>query len=228
MGFAIISVLALLGVALRLTVLHYQASLAPAGDGPAPKFSWDAYGKWLGRRSKEIFGAETGRKTVEAFESFTGKFYPGWMKWVFAGFVLCFLYLAASGFFYALFIPRGMFGLPLIAHVVLGGLYAVVLAFLLPWRARDYRFDKNEEAVLEQFACPIFKNLSRSFVRKILFWIFAVGGLLIIVTALLSMLPILPADAQKPLLVFHKYGALVAVLAAIIFADLTFLPAKRP
>ena len=80
------------------------------------------------------------------------------------------------------------------AHVVLGGLFAILLAGMLLWRARDYRFDKKEEAAFERFSCPVFKNVPKSFVRKILFWAFAVVGLLIILTALLSMLPILPAD----------------------------------
>jgi hypothetical protein len=95
-------------------------------------------------------------------------------------------------------------------------------------RARDYRFDKNEEAVFERFLCPIFKNIPRAFVRKILFWAFAVFGLLIILSALLSMLPILPADAQKTLLLIHKYTALGSVLAAIVFIDITFIPVPRP
>ena len=38
-----------------------------------------------------------------------------------------FLYLAASGFFFAIFIPRGLFGYPLVGHVMAGGLFAVCL-----------------------------------------------------------------------------------------------------
>ena len=228
MLFAIITILALLGVFFRQTALRYRASQTPTAGGLAPKFAWNSYAGWLTRRTKSIFRIETTRKTWIAVESWTAKYYPGWMKWLFAAFILCFLYLAGSGFFFAVFIARGIYGLPLVGHVVLGGLFAVLLAALLLWRARDYRFDKQEEAVFERFACPVFKNVSKDFVRKLLFWIFAFLGLLIILTALLSMLPILPADAQPTLLLFHKYSALIALLAAVVFVDITFIPAPRP
>lgn len=227
MLFTIITILALLGVLFRQTALRYRDSQTPAADGPAPKFAWNAYAGWVTRRTKSMFQIETARKTRMAFESWTTKYYPGWMKWLFAAFVLCFLYLAGSGFFFAVFIARGIYGLPLVGHVVLGGLFAVLLAALLLWRARDYGFDKREEAVFERFACPVFKNISKTFVRKLLFWTFAFFGLLIILTALLSMLPILPADAQRTLILIHQYSALAALLAAIVFVDITFIPAPR-
>jgi hypothetical protein len=228
MLFTIITILALLGVLFRQTALRYRDSQTPAAEGPAPKFAWNGYGAWLAARAKSAFQFNTVRKAGAEFERWTARYYPGWMKWLFAAFVLCFLYLAGSGFFFAVFITRGIYGLPLVGHVVLGGLFAVLLAALLLWRARDYRFDKREEADFERFAGPVFKDVSKAFVRKLLFWTFAFFGLVLILTALLSMLPILPADAQPTLVLFHKYSALIALLAAIVFVDITFIPAPRP
>ncbi|MCK7518551.1 MAG: hypothetical protein MZV64_12935 [Ignavibacteriales bacterium] len=34
-------------------------------------------------------------------------------------------YLAASGFFFGIFVPRGLFGFPLVGHVMAGALFAV-------------------------------------------------------------------------------------------------------
>ena len=228
MLFAIITILAVLGLLLRQTALRFRDSRGTAPNGAAPRFAWGPYGAWLAARTKAAFQIQTVQKTWTEFESWTAKYYPGWTKWLFAAFVLSFLYLAASGFFFAVFIARGIYGLPLVGHVVLGGLFAILLAGMLLWRARDYRFDKQEEEAIEHFSFPVFKNVSKAFVRKTFFWIFALAGLLIILTALLSMLPILPADAQQTLILIHKYSALAALLAAIVFVDITFIPAPRP
>jgi hypothetical protein len=228
MIFAIISILTILGILFRETAVRFLETQPKPAEGARLAFAFPAYFEWLGARTKSSLRVETAQKTWTAFEGWCAKYYPGWTKWLFAAFILSFAYLAASGLFFAVFISRGMYGFPLVGHVSLGGLFALLLAGLLMARARDYRFDKNEEAVFERFLCPIFKNIPRAFVRKILFWAFAVFGLLIILSALLSMLPILPADAQKTLLLIHKYTALGSVLAAIVFIDITFIPVPRP
>ncbi len=228
MVFAIISVLAILGILFRQTAFRYHDPRVPAAAGQTRRFDWGGYGAWLTGRTKSAFRVQTVHKTCAAFESWSARYYPGWTKWLLAAFALSFLYLAGSGFFFAVFIPRGIYGLPLVGHVVLGGLFAVLLAGLLVGRARDYRFDKQEEAVFERFACPVFKNLTKAFVRKVLFWTFAVCGLVIILTALLSLLPVLPAEAQHTLIGFHRYAALLSLLAAIVFVDITFIPETRP
>lgn len=228
MVFAVLTVLSLLGLVFRQTSLRFMASEAASGGATTGKFSWPGYGKWLRRRGVAVLRDGAPAKALAWFNDWTAGRYPGWMKWVFAAFLLSVLYLAASGFFFAVFIPRGMFGFPLVGHVSLGGLYAVGLAFILIWRTHDYRFDRNEEAVFEAFACPMIKNASKSFVRKILYWGFALFGLLIILTALLSMLPILPAEAQKTLIGIHKYSALASILLAGLFVDITFIPERRP
>jgi hypothetical protein len=105
--------------------------------------------------------------------------------------------------------------------------FALSLAFVLIWRARDYRFDDPKKGKAEGFTRAVLKNIPKALVIKLLFWGFAAAGLVIIATALLSMLPWFPAAAQTPLTLWHKYAALASILAAVLFADLAFLPGKR-
>jgi hypothetical protein len=215
MLFAILTVLALGGTLFARTRLRYKAQ-SQAGSYPA----------WLLARLRRLFSPGGGRRLWAWFLDWTARFYPGWMRWVFLAIAAGFLYLAASGFLYGIVSPRrGMFGYPLVAHVAMGAVYAFGLAFVLLWRARDYAFDKAEADALGSFSCPIFKTLRASLVAKILFWFDATAGLVIILTALFSMLPILPASAQKPLAEIHRYAALLATAALIVLADIKLVPA---
>jgi hypothetical protein len=226
MLFAIMTIVTLGGVAFLTTRRRYAALIAaPAGDGQtAPRKGGTI--AWLFRRIRDLAKPAGARGLGKWFEDWTSRYYPGWMKWVFAVTILCFLYLAVSGFFFGVFIRRGMFGFPLVAHVSLGGVFAFGLAFIVVWRAHDYAFDKKGEDAPGSFPFPIVKSFSKTLVAKILFWANALAGLLIILSALFSMLPVLPASAQGPLLDLHRYAALVSALAMIVFADVRLFPAK--
>ncbi len=226
MLFTIITVLALAVVFVRQTWLRHAASNARAGNGPETA-TWSGYGKWLGPRLKSTFTRTTCRTAWTVLSDWTRAYYPGWTKWIFAGFGLSLVYLAASGLFYAIFIPRGMSGFPLLGHMGFGGLFALTLAALLLWRGRAYVPDKGEAEVFEAFARPIFKNLSKSLLRKILFWALAFFGFVLIATALGSMLPLFVFDAQRAFIGVHRYAALALVLTAIVFIDITFVPSPK-
>jgi hypothetical protein len=226
MLFAILTVVSLGGVAYQRSQARFRAQIRPETWTVAHRIRKPGYFQWLILRCRQIGRPNIFRKILAWFEDWTSRFYPGWMKWIFAALVLSFLYLAASGFIYGVFVPRGMFGFPLVAHVALGAVFAFGLAFIVVWRARDYAFEKKEEDGLGSFACPIFKNVPAALVVKILFWVNALAGLLIILSTLFSMLPILPAAAQHPLLNLHRYSALVSALTMIVFADLRLIPAK--
>jgi cytochrome b subunit of formate dehydrogenase len=58
------------------------------------------------------------------------------------------------------------------------------------------------------------------FVTRLLFWVFAGSGLLLIVTALLMMLPWLAQPGHVRILDLHRYSALISVLSASAFAVL--------
>jgi len=227
MLFIILTVIGLLAVLSRLSYIRFQAVGAAERKNPEP-FSAKAYWTWLRSRAKAILTRESYKKAEKIFVDWTASHYPGWMKWIFLAFGLSVLYLAASGFFFALFIPRGMFGLPLLGHIILGGLFAFSLTALLAWRGRAYRLDKDEATVFESFACPVFKNLSKTLLRKVLFWAFAAFGLVQVSTALGSMLPIFTFETQQAFIAIHRTSALALLLTAIVFIDVTFIPQRRP
>jgi hypothetical protein len=52
------------------------------------------------------------------------------------------------------------------------------------------------------------------------FWVFLVAGLSLLVSALLPMLPWFPYRGQIILFDWHRWSALVSLVAAIAFADL--------
>jgi hypothetical protein len=218
MLFTIITVLAVLGLSYRLTSLRFRAKSPAAGKKAAGYFPW--LWSWM----KSILKKEAFQKGKSVVSGWIKNYYPGWTKWIFLALAASFVYQAASGLLFAIFSPRGMFGVPLLVHVSLGGLFAVSLAFALIWRARAYRLDRQEAAAFESWACPVFKNLSKSLVRKFLFWLFAVAGLCLMVTALGSMVPLFSFNAQKTMIIVHRYCALLALLTALTFLDTAFLP----
>ena len=225
--YIIIAVLSILGTLGRQTYLRYAAADGASGQPPA-RVSTKGYRRWLAGKLRAFFAKDTYRKANAVLGAWTREHYPGWMKWIFIGFAASLAYLAVSGVFFAVFIRRGMFGYPLLLHVVAGGVFALSLAAVLLWRGRAYRFDKDEAAVFEAFACPIFKNLSKALMRKFLFWGFGFFGVVQVLTALGSMLPIFTYSAQQAMIVVHRYSALAVIVTAIMFIDLVFIPARRP
>ncbi len=220
--FIVIAAVSILAVLFRRTYLRFAAA---GSEGGLPA---KAYGAWLRGRAKTVFTKGSWKKAKSVFSAWTRDHYPGRLKWIFIGLGASVAYLAASGLFFAVFIPRGMFGYPLLAHVVAGGLFALSLAAALLWRGRAYRFDKEEEALFERFTRSFFKNPPQPLLRKILFWGLAFFGIVEISTALGSMLPLFTFEAQQVMIVVHRYGALAIVLTAVLFIDITFVPRRRP
>lgn len=133
------------------------------------------------------------------------KFYPGWKSWVFFGLILSFVFLVLSGFLFAILIPRGLYGLPLLLHVAVGGIFAVCLSLAVVWRARDYTLEFNQP-----------------FLLKMMFWMFVVSGLCLIVTSLSSMLFFLSMQIQMGMIRWHRFFAFVslACVSAFIYYSL--------
>ncbi|MHB8055458.1 MAG: hypothetical protein ACYDH3_09445 [Candidatus Aminicenantales bacterium] len=221
-AFIVLAILTLAGLFFRQTSLRFKASTAlPAADGRKPAFKLGAYFRWLWAKTGAVVSPSFFRRTWKVWNGWAEAHYPGWVKWVFLAFAAAFVYQAASGLFFAVFIRRGLFGLPLLIHVMSGGLFALGLAAVLIARARAYRFDQGESV-----AFPVFKNLSVEFARKVLFWVIAVLGLVQVATALASMLPVFTFNTQVALLMIHRWSALGLTLAAVLFFDLTLL--ERP
>jgi hypothetical protein len=227
MLFRIIALISVMSILFRQSFLRFNTIFTAEGKIPA-LFSMKAYGSWLLRHAGTSLSSKTFTRAKSILHDWTANYYPGWTRWIFIGVGASVVSLAASGFFFAIFIPRGIFGLPLLAHVILGGLFAISLAALLFWRGRVYLFDGEEEAVFESFARPVFKNLSKTFFRKILFWAFATFGFVQVLTALGSMLPVFTLEAQRVMMEIHRYSALCLLLTTIVLIDIAFIPQRRP
>lgn len=149
-------------------------------------------------------------------------------KWLYVSLYASFLYLAASGFSFALFVPRGLFGYPLLGHVAAGGLFAVALTALVLFKGRDFVSAPKPALLSPALLDPRKMGITAARVKLWAFWLFAAAGALLILSALLPMLPLLRTAGQKVLFEIHRYGALAAVAAATVFAALELFERPAP
>ena len=149
-------------------------------------------------------------------------------KWLYLGFYGSFLTLAASGFFFAVFIPRGLFGFPLVGHVMAGGLFAVSLVLLVLFKGRNFIAVPRPVSLSLALLDPRRMGITAVRVKLWAFWLFVVAGFLLTASALLPMLPLLRTPGQRFMFEFHRYSALVSALAGLVFAGLEAFAAERP
>ncbi len=225
MLFIIVTVLALPGTLLGLTFLRFRAGTASAGKEVTASLLRD-YAGWLGDGGRTLIDSGTPAKAVALYRTWVGCRYPGWRQWIFVALAASFALCAGIGLFFAVFVPRGMFGILLLCHVMAGGIFAVSLAAVLLLRAGAYRPDAEASAGDTRVACPVLKGVPRGDLLTGLFWAFAAAGLVLMATALLSMLPYLHFGAQIPLMEAHRYAALISLVAAAVFADLDIIPRR--
>ncbi len=138
---------------------------------------------------------------------------PQAQRWIFIGLVFSFLYLALSGFFFALIFPRPLTGIFLMAHVGLGGVFAVCLAGVVLLRARIYDFSQTDDPRAAQSGTLLL-------ISRLLFWIFVISGLALVLTALFMMLPLFVQAGHVRIVETHRYCALTSVVSALAFAVL--------
>ncbi|MBN2206994.1 MAG: hypothetical protein JW742_06300 [Candidatus Aminicenantes bacterium] len=224
MTFRIIALLALAAAVFRLSLFRFQAAVAPKSRIPEP-FHLNRYRGWLQERFIQAFRPGFAGRAGKTVEAWLKRNYPGWRAWVWGALALSFGYLAASGLVYAIFVPRGLWGVPLLLHVMAGALFAVSLAAVIVLRARRYGFEPDKGRVAVQcLICPVLKLVPVPAARAVAFWVFAAAGLVLTVTALLSMLPWFVYSAQLLFIAVHRYAALAATLAAIAWADFDLIP----
>jgi len=149
-------------------------------------------------------------------------------KWLLAVLYGSFLYLAASGFFFAVFIPRGLFGYPLVGHVAAGGLFAVCLTIVVLFKGRDFVTVPKPASLSLSLLDPRKMGLTPARVRLWAFWLFAAAGFVLILSALLPMLRLLRTAGQREMFELHRYSALVSIVAAMVFAGLELFKRPRP
>jgi len=224
MIFRLIALVTIVGMAGRLAYRRFRAAAAiPGRTGvarPADFFSW------LGKRAVSLARPEGRRQLASECRTWVVQ-YPGpLLRWAFICLAVSFAYLAASGFAFVVFSPRGLFGIPLLIHVVAGGVFALSLTVFLLFRV------KKHAAVIDSIEAgnpaleSVLKSPPRPLLSSALFWIFILSGLALTVTALGSMLAYFSFATQVGLIEVHHYSALISVLAAIAFLDLAFSPER--
>lgn len=161
--------------------------------------------------------------------------YQQWLVWRHPGrerlVIIClgisFCFLAASGFPFALLSAQRLYGIFLLLHVTLGGVFAVCLPLVLILRARHYSFDTEGPEFGQAASSPGGKGTAHTPWPKIFFWIFMASGLCLIITALTLMLPHFSLVTQLDLFEVHRYSALVSLLSAIAFTYFSRIDDKK-
>jgi len=228
MLFTIITVLALAGAFLCLAFHRFWTTREEARSTILYVEIFKKYLAWLALRT-----IQSARKAPPKAWWSTLKTLPLWRlpvleKWLFIGFYGSFASLAASGFFFAVFIPRGLYGYPLIGHVTAGGLFAACLTLIVIFKGRNFVSVPKPVNLSLALLDPRKMGITAVRVRFAAFWLFVAAGFLLTLSALLPMLPLLRTAGQEFMFEFHRYSALVSVLAAMVFVGLEALGPRRP
>ncbi len=130
-----------------------------------------------------------------------------WDKLIYAGVCLAVGTLSVTAF-YSIWARGAMTGWWLIVHMLGAGamtgfLPLLALIWCVPNRMDGSRRDTSQETFAPKF----------DFLGKVLFWLLLAGGLAVMGTMLVSMLPLFGMDVLEQLLMLHRYaGLLVAVV----------------
>jgi hypothetical protein len=227
--FAIVTILVLLVAGLSLAFRRFRI-YHPSTEGnilyAAVARDFTRWLFWAGLRSLRRPAPEGWAAWVKSFRVWKLPIFERWLLICLYG---SFLYLAVSGLFFAIFIPRGLYGYPLVLHVFAGGIFAICLVLIAFLRARRFAFNPGPLALpgdmesVRRFQIPWGP---RDW-AKVFFWLFLASGLSLAASALLPMLPWFYYKAQVLLFGWHRWSALVSLVAAIAFADLELF-APRP
>ncbi len=220
MLFAIVSILVLAGTFLALALHRFWTTREEARSTLLYAEIAKMYFAWLALRGLQMSRRASPRAWWSSVRGLPIWREPVLEKWLDICFYGSFLYLAASGFFFGLFIPRGLFGFPLVGHVMAGGLFAVCLTIIVLFKGRDFVTVPKPASLSLSLLDPRKMGLTPARVKLWAFWLFVLAGLLLIVSALLPMMPFLQTPGQKLMFELHRYSALLAAVAAMVFAGL--------
>jgi len=222
MIFGITSFLLIVALSLRLTFGRYLKTL-PEGKRKINSENLKGYISWIAGWKKSFLKLERWDRCLDYLIAWGQKKFQGWTAWVFYGLALSYIYLALSGFIFAWFVPRGLFGFPLLLHVAAGALFAICLTVILFIKARVYLPEKIAEAASKEsdgFFCLLLgKSLPRAYFQAVAFWVFVLAGFLLVSSTLGSMLPYFNYPAQIFFFHLHRWSALASVLVACLAID---------
>ncbi len=223
MFFRITSLVLIIAFSIRLTFGRYLNHL-PEEKRKFLSENIKGYVKWLGGWLKSFLSLRRWDRCLDYLINWGRENYSGWTVWVFYLLILSYAYQVLSGFFFAWFIKRGLYGFPLLLHVAAGALFALCLTVSLFLKARIYLPERLSSLAGLQigagFCCPILKkSFPRIYFHAMAFWIFVVTGFLLIVSTLGSMLPYFNFPAQIFFFNLHRWAALVSVLSTLLGLD---------
>jgi len=228
MWFTIITILALAGAFLGLAFHRFWTTREEAGATILYAELVKKYAAWLALRMLQSARKASPKAWWDYVRALPLWRLPNLEKWLFVCFYGSFVYLAASGFFFAIFIPRGLYGYPLLGHVMAGGLFAACLTLIIIFKARNFISIPKPLTLSPALLDPRKMGLTAVRVRLAAFWLFVLAGFLLTLSALLPMLPLLRTAGQKFMFEFHRYSALASLLAAMIFAGLEDIDVSWP
>ena len=228
MMFTIVALLSAIGAVAGLTFHRFWTTREEARETILYAEIFKKYAAWLALR------------TVQSTRKASPKAWWGYVKavllwrlpvlerWLYICFYGSFAYLAASGFFFAIFVPRGLFGYPLVAHVMAGGLFAACLAVIVLFKGRNFISVPEPVNLSLALLDPRKMGITAARVKFAAFWLFVLAGFLLALTALLPMLPLLRTAGHEFMFEFHRYSALVSAVAAAVYVDLELFESGRP
>lgn len=228
MLFTIITILSALGLFAGLVFHRFWTTREEARSTILYAEIFKKYVAWLSLRT-----IQTARKASLKLWWESVKALPLWRlpvleKWLFVCLYGSFAYLAASGFFFAVFVPRGLYGYPLVGHVMAGGLFAASLTVIVIFKGRNFISVPKPASLSLTLLDPRRMGITAARVKIAAFWLFVAAGFLLTLSALLPMLPLLRTAGQKLMFEFHRYSALVSAVAAAVYVDLEVFGARRP
>jgi len=146
---------------------------------------------------------------------------------------LCFVVLAVTGFYPALFTGEPLSGYSLMLHATASPVLAVCLVALVLVRAHCNRFDRKDWDHLQtSFSWKSFDehNAASSATviwSKIFFWLMILLSLPVMLSIVLSMFPIFGTSWQEFFYHLHRYFTLLFVMSGVLFAYLTIVSQTR-
>lgn len=221
MTYIIVTLLCAVATALVLS-LHRFSAAAESRKTPIYTDIAREYRRWLGRQTPTAVRSLRGRAEAGASRWAPALRNLELRPWLHLAFYASFLYLAVSGFVFAVFVPRGLHGYPLLAHVTAGGIFAVSLTAIVLLRGREYTAAPASRAPSP--AALAFDSrrwtITVAGARNTAFWLFVLAGGLLIASAAAPMFPYVRTAGQRLFFDIHRYAALLSVLSAAVFVDL--------
>ncbi len=133
-----------------------------------------------------------------------------WEKLVYLGALVSVAMLGVTSF-YTVLRFGGMHGWWLFAHMFGAGALTGVLPLLaLTWCGAS-RFGRLTQRQLEESYLPRF-----FWIPRVMFWLFLLAGFVVLLTMLVSMLPLFGTEGMEILLDIHRYAGLLAVVTLFI------------